>query len=81
MKPEPIAFYAEKYRKAFPFVLQYIQNQPFDSPEKALNRCYSTRIFERFLEWFGFVNVGSAKWSEREKALVTRTRIFDEVWE
>ena len=79
-KTESIEFYARKYLRAFPFMVKYFKHVPPSTPEMTFVQCYCTRVFERFLQWFGFADVGPANWREREKALVTRTRVFEEVW-
>jgi hypothetical protein len=52
-----IEFYAEKYLKAFPKLLEFFPARPYGTPEGDFVNCYSVRTFERFLEWFGFVKV------------------------
>lgn len=52
-----IGFYAEKYIRAFPRVLAYFEGRPFGPPAEEVARCYAVRVFERFLEWFGFVEI------------------------
>lgn len=44
-------FYGEKYLRAFPAF-----SEQFDDKSQFL-RCYSVRAFQRFLEWFGLIEV------------------------
>ena len=64
-------FYAEKYFEAYPYLLT---EKSFDGSINTNYRCYSVRTFERFLEYFGFIE------STEEKLLdcfVKKTDLFD----
>lgn len=67
-------FYSEKYFKAFP---QLIDNTPlskFDtrtSEDRSANY-YSYRTFERFLNYFGLINIDADKY-------ITKTELFDKL--
>jgi len=50
-------FYAEKYMRAFPALLNEVEGDHFRGPEDVLSRCYSTRTFERFLHFFGLIDI------------------------
>lgn len=50
-------FYADKYVRAFPDLLQQFPSTSFASPLQNLIRCFCLRTFDRFLEWWGFVTV------------------------
>jgi hypothetical protein len=71
-----VAFYAKKYVTAYPFLLDGLEDVPYNSPEGYLTNCYSIRTFDRFLELFGLVTL------EREKrwnadTFVTKTALYD----
>ena len=51
------SFYAEKYLKAFPEFLEEFKNDAFGLPIEQFISCYGARTFERFLEWFGIVEI------------------------
>jgi hypothetical protein len=51
-----VHLYANKYLKAFPVLIQYLEPD-YSTPEEQFPRCYGIRAFERFLLWFGFVTV------------------------
>lgn len=53
--PKSVDFYAEKYRKAFPLLCNHLIDLSFLSKEKQFTYYYSSRLFERFFEWFGLV--------------------------
>ncbi len=62
-------FYAEKYFKAFPQLLE---------EQKSSFRCYSLRTFERYFKFMGFVNL------EKEEILkladIQKTQFFDNIF-
>lgn len=75
------SFYAEKYLKAIPDFLKEFENDGFRTPKKQYLSCYSVRTFERFLEWFGIVEVDrkdTTKWASdlNIKATNILTKIF-----
>lgn len=55
-RPHKTVFYAEKYFKAFPLL---VENYPVfgSSNFNFMHACYGIRTFERFFLWFGFVSV------------------------
>jgi hypothetical protein len=53
-------FYSEKYLKAFPNFITFFKPS-YSTPERQCAHCYSTRTFDRFLLWFGFVTVEKKK--------------------
>ncbi len=50
-------FYGAKYVTAFPHFINFFNDVTFETPEENCIRCYKTRTFHRFFEWFGFVTV------------------------
>ena len=51
------SFYAEKYFRAFPHLMASVDPDPYDNKlEKAMN-CYGLRTFERFLDYFGVIDL------------------------
>ncbi|MCB0650669.1 MAG: hypothetical protein KDC85_05285 [Saprospiraceae bacterium] len=51
-----LQFYVEKYLLAFPFILEAIEPRSlYHSAEKYTQNCIHTRVFSRFLNWFGFI--------------------------
>jgi hypothetical protein len=71
-----VAFYAKKYAKAFPFLMDGLEDIPYDSPEEYLTDCYSIRTFDRFLKLFGLVTVETGKSWDAE-TFITKTELFD----
>lgn len=49
------SFYAEKYLKALPDLLNEFETGGLITQEQQFKHCYGVRTFERFLEWFGLV--------------------------
>ncbi|MBX7202838.1 MAG: hypothetical protein IT240_05820 [Bacteroidia bacterium] len=58
--PQKADFYADKYLRAFPNLITFIQPDYF-SPERQFQMCYGLRTFDRFFLWFGFVTVEHQK--------------------
>lgn len=70
------SFYAERYFKAFPQLLESIEPS-YDTLERYTARCYSIRTFERFLDYFGLIIIEEeGKWLDSIK-YITKTEIYD----
>lgn len=72
------SFYAEKYFKAYPFLLNSIYPS-YGTIESYSTRCYSLRTYERFLKYFGLIEI-----EEREKfpdnvRFITKTDLYDKL--
>lgn len=70
------SFYAEKYFKAFPHLLDSLA-PVYDTLERYSAVCYSLRTFRRFLDYFGLINI-----EEQGKGLdsikyVKKTDLYD----
>ena len=57
-QPHPVSFYAERYQRAFPFVLAEFTDPAYRTPLEQLIHCYGVRTFERGLNWFGLLGPG-----------------------
>lgn len=66
-------FYAEKYFDAFPQIFEESQCDLI----RAI-RCYSLRTFDRFLDYFGFIEIQQEKKYDAEK-FIRKTPLFDEI--
>ncbi|MCZ4694618.1 hypothetical protein DWB61_06150 [Ancylomarina euxinus] len=72
------SFYAEKYLKAFPQFLESI-TPTYGTVENYAGNCYSIRMFERFLCYFGLVKIEKkGKILDRE-IFITKTELFDKL--
>lgn len=71
------SFYAEKYFKAFPNLINsnvQLSNYGYDSP---IN-CYSIRLFDRFLQYFGIITIEQeGGYFSRSPKYITKTDVFD----
>lgn len=77
-------YYANMYLTAFPTYLSFF-DRTYSTPVRQFNSCFTTRAFNRFLLWFGFVTVEREKYYldlESDKFtgtdLIKRVFIFDE---
>jgi hypothetical protein len=71
-------FYSDKYFKAFPQLINESLNPSFGTLEEYAGSCYSLRIFERFLKFFGLTKIESEKIWGAEKYVV-KTELFDKL--
>ena len=78
-----VNFYAEKYLDAFPSFLDAFANYGRDQDD--FRWCYGVRTFDRFLLWFGLVELktdrkypGSDNDQYRQTSLVNKVFRFDE---
>jgi len=70
------SFYAEKYFKAFPLLLDTVAPN-YGTLERYSTDCYSLRTFERFLDYFGLVNIDRQGKGLDSKTYITKTDLFD----
>ncbi len=74
-----LIFYANKYRDAFPLLMNYLKDYSYYSKEKQFLSCYRLRVFERFFQWFGFINVDEFDLLNTEKCRYCKTNIVDKL--
>ncbi|MBI9039483.1 MAG: hypothetical protein JEY97_15235 [Bacteroidales bacterium] len=70
------SFYAEKYFKAFPQLLESIEPS-YGTVESYSARCYSIRTFERFLDFFGLIKIDEIGNGFDSIKHITKTDLFD----
>ena len=54
-------FYQEKYFNAFPMLLDNITYPSYSTKERYAGHCYSLRTFDRFLSYFGLIQIQKEK--------------------
>jgi hypothetical protein len=70
-------FYAEKYFKAYPNLIKRIDDE---TNNRRLKNCYSIRTFDRFLKYFGIIEIEeSKKWDVANS--IIKTELFDKLIE
>lgn len=57
-------FYQEKYFYAFPMLLDNITYPSYSTKERHAGHCYSLRTFDRFLSYFGLIQIQKEKGME-----------------
>ena len=72
------SFYAEKYFKAYPQLLDSIEPN-YGTLESYSSRCYSLRTFERFLRYFGLIRIDERGKGLDSKTYITKTNLFDKL--
>ena len=68
-------FYSEKYFKAFPALLNSFSEPVLRTIEETASHVYSIRTFERFLNYFNFIEI-EENFPKREKH-INKTDLFD----
>lgn len=72
-------FYANKYFKAFPDLLEQESPARFVTQEKRSANCYSLRTFDRFLDYFGLIKIEMADKSWNADKYIIKTELFDKL--
>jgi len=72
------SFYAEKYFKAYPKLLDSLE-PTYGTLENYASRCYSIRIFDRFLDYFGLIRIEEYKKGFDSIKNITKTELFDKL--
>jgi hypothetical protein len=72
------SFYAEKYFKAYPKLLDSLE-PTYGTLENYASRCYSIRFFDRFLEYFGLIRIEEDKKGLDSIKIITKTELFDKL--
>jgi len=71
-------FYAKKYFKAFPQLVDETTPPNYGTIEEYLERCYTVRTFDRFLIYFGLIKIeSSAKYLGNSK--INKTDLYDKL--
>lgn len=72
------SFYADKYFKAFPRLLETLE-PTYGSLEEYAARCYSIRTFDRFWDYFGLIKIEKeGKWLDGTTYII-KTDLFDKL--
>lgn len=70
------SFYAEKYFKAYPKLLDSLE-PTYGTLERYSGMCYSIRTFERFLVYFGLIRIDEEKKGFDSIKYISKTKLFD----
>jgi len=73
-------FYSEKYFRAYPMLMDNISSPTYTTIEDYVGHCYSIRTFDRFLDFFGLIQIEKEKGMNTEKSIV-KTEVFDKLFE
>ena len=72
------SFYAEKYFKAFPIMMDNVK-PTYNTTQNYCYNCYSLRTFERFFNHFGLVEINKRIRNMQEDVYVKKTPLFDKL--
>lgn len=70
------SFYAERYFKAFPRLLDSVEPN-YGTLERYSTNCYSIRTFDRFLDYFGLINIEEERKGLDSIKFISKTDIYD----
>ncbi len=71
-------FYSDKYFTAFPGSIEEITESYNNSKKVQAERCYSLRTFDRFLDYFGIIEIEKEdKWGTDK--FIIKTELFDKL--
>lgn len=77
-KKRPDSFYAEKYFKAYPQLLDSIESM-YGTLKNYVTHCYSIRTFDRFLDYFGVIKIDKDRKGFDSTKYITKTDLFDKL--
>ena len=72
------SFYAERYFKAFPQLLDSVKPD-YGTLEKYTTNCYSIRTFERFLDYFGLITIENEGKGLDSIKYISKTDVYDKL--
>jgi len=72
-------FYADKYYKAFPFLVDDFFDTTYISSQESASRYYSLRSFEKCLNYLGLVTLEGAHGLFDEAKHIKKTKLFDKL--
>ncbi|PXV58398.1 hypothetical protein CLV62_1497 [Dysgonomonas alginatilytica] len=72
-------FYAEKYINAFPMLIDSFEVAVPGTLEGFLTHCYCLRTFDRFLNYWGLVNINKQGKAFDTVEYITKTPLFDKL--
>jgi hypothetical protein len=72
-------FYAEKYFRAFPQLMDDLEPSGYASLEIRGNNCYSLRMYSRFLDYFGVIKIENPK-TYKDDLSIRKTKLFDKMF-
>jgi hypothetical protein len=72
------SFYAERYFKAFPRLLDSVEPN-YGTLERYSTNCYSIRTFDRFLDYFGLINIEEERKGLDSIKFISKTDIYDKL--
>ena len=70
------SFYADKYFKAYPRLLDSVEPN-YGTLERYSTNCYSIRTFDRFLDYFGLINIEKEGNGLDSIKYISKTDIYD----
>lgn len=77
----PSEFYSSAYLKAIPDLIDHFADEVYTSAESQFHDCYTLRTFERFLDWFGLVQIEkNPDGRTKPDFKLMRSALFDQIF-
>lgn len=64
---QPQSFYEDRFIQAFPMACQMMPESSYSTPENDVRHCYFLRVFERFADFFGLIELEIASKKPHER--------------
>lgn len=80
---QKIDFYGNTYIKVYPFYFDLFDMHLYSTTERAFLNCFSIRTVDRFMEWFGLIEVENRekRYLDNERSSIRQSTIFKKVFE
>ena len=75
-----LLFYANKYKEAFPLLMNPLKDHQYFPVEHQFLSCYRVRLFDRFFEWFGLVKADEYHILDMERCSYSKIEIVDKLF-
>lgn len=72
-------FYSDLYFKAFPELQEQLVTNEYVDVKEQLKRCYALRTFDRFMAYFGMIEIEKEGKSLISDVKITKTELFDKL--
>lgn len=75
----PTSFYADKLLRAWPFLIEGLEADPWETPERMFAHIFELRGFQRWLAWLGFVRLARERRPDAE-IMVRASPLLHQCW-
>lgn len=76
-KQKNVKFYSDKFLRAFPEIIEEFSDIPYLTKKGLYEKCYYIRVFDRFLERFGLVEIEKSGKFPSEEQFIMKKDLLD----